>query len=307
MSEQRPEYKIEGRPPTIFRTVHDRDNPYVIIDRRPIDNPKLSFKAKGILTYLLSRPDGWEVNLVDLANRSTEGLSAIKSGVKELKQAGHLKHAGTREADGQFGTVIWEVYEAPQVDNQLTDQPQVGVSPQVGFMSPQVEKPQADKPQADNHMQVLSTLSSNNLIYRARALSKEKIKEITENTEAHILAGMRGAESSWPGREKLPEPIRDLLDVFVKISGIKPTRRQLMDWLGSGQDWLEIGAHPQDISKAYEESKPNEKGLGGFACYRPGSLTGAVQKVVGERRKSNTGMTRLERAQLEIAEMTNGG
>jgi hypothetical protein len=122
-----------------------------------------------------------------------------------------------------------------------------------------------------------------------------------------ILDGARKSQSSWSGREKIPEPIRDLLDVFVKISGIKPTRRQLMDWLGSGQDWLEIGAHPQDISKAYEESKPNEKGLGGFACYRPGSLTGAVQKVVGERRKSNTGMTRLERAQLEIAEMTNGG
>ena len=163
MSEQRPEYKIEGRPPTIFRTIKNRDNPYVMIDRRLIDNPNLSFKAKGILTYLLSRPDGWEVNLVDLANRSTEGLSAIKSGVKELKKAGHLKHAGTRNVDGQFGTVIWEVYESPQVDNQLTDTPQVGGSPQVGFMSPQVEKPQADKPQADNRTQVLSTLSSNNL------------------------------------------------------------------------------------------------------------------------------------------------
>jgi len=163
MSEEQAPYRIAGRPATIFRTVHDRDNPYVIIDRRPIDNPKLSFKAKGILTYLLSRPDGWEVNLVDLANRSTEGLSAIKSGVKELKKAGHLKHAGTRSVDGQFGTVVWEVYEAPQVDNQLVDQPQVGVSPQVGFVSPQVEKPQADKPQADNRTQVLSTLSSNEL------------------------------------------------------------------------------------------------------------------------------------------------
>jgi hypothetical protein len=303
MSEQRPEYKIEGRPPTIFRTIKNKDNPYVMIDRRPIDNPKLSFKAKGILTYLLSRPDGWEVNLIDLANRSTEGLSAIKSGAKELKEAGHLKHAGTRNADGQFGTVIWEVYEAPQVDNQLTDEPQVGVSPQVGFMSPQVEKPQADKPQADNHMQVLSTLSSNNLIYRARALSKEKIKEVTENTEARILAGMRGAGSSWPGREKMPEPNRDLLDMFVKVSGIKPTKEQFMDWMKASNDWLEIGAHPQDISKAYDESRPNEKGFGGFACYRPGSLTGAVQKVVGERQKSHAERPGVEQALAEIARM----
>ncbi len=137
------------------------------------------------------------------------------------------------------------------------------------------------------------------------AFSKEKIKEITENTERRILEGMRGAESSWPGREKLPEPIRDLLDVFVKVSGIKPVRGQLHDWLASGSDWLEIGAQKQDIAKAYEESKPNEKGFGGFACYRPGSLTGAIQKVVGERRMNGkSGVTPLQRALDEIAEMT---
>jgi hypothetical protein len=154
MSEQQNEYKIEGRPATIFRVAKTKENPYVMIDKRVIDNKELSFKAKGILTYLLSRPDGWEVNLVDLSNRGTDGVAAIKSGVKELKDAGYLKHAGTRKASGQFDTVIWEVYEAPQVDNRLTDEPYIGVSPQV-------EKPQADNPQADNRIQVLSTLSNN--------------------------------------------------------------------------------------------------------------------------------------------------
>ena len=158
MTEQKPDYKIEGRPSTIFRTIKNKDNPYVMVDRRTIDNDKLSFKAKGILTYLLSRPDGWEVNLVDLSKRGTDGLAAIKTGVKELKEAGYLKHAGTRSSvTGQFGTVIWEVYEVPQVGNQLTDAPDMVVG------SPQVDLPQAGNPQVDNHMQVLSTLSSKDL------------------------------------------------------------------------------------------------------------------------------------------------
>ena len=158
MTEQKPDYKIEGRPSTIFRTIKNKDNPYVMVDRRTIDNDKLSFKAKGILTYLLSRPDGWEVNLVDLSKRGTDGLAAIKSGVKELKEAGYLKHAGTRSSvTGQFGTVIWEVYEVPQVGNQLTGTPDMVVG------SPQVDLPQAENPQVDNHMQVLSTLSSKEL------------------------------------------------------------------------------------------------------------------------------------------------
>jgi DnaD/phage-associated family protein len=157
MSEQPSEYKIEGRPATIFRTVKDKNNPYVVVDRRIVDNDKLSFKAKGILLYLLSRPDGWEVNLVDLANRSIDGLASVKSGVRELKDAGYLRHTGLRKESGQFDTVIWEVHEVPQVGNQLTVQPQVGVS------SPQVDYPHVDKPHAVNRMQVLSTLSTNDL------------------------------------------------------------------------------------------------------------------------------------------------
>ena len=72
MTEQRKAYKIDGRPQTIYRVVKNKDNPYVMIDRRPVDNPTLSFKAKGILTYLLSRPDGWEVSVADLINSGSE-------------------------------------------------------------------------------------------------------------------------------------------------------------------------------------------------------------------------------------------
>jgi hypothetical protein len=118
-----------------------------------------------------------------------------------------------------------------------------------------------------------------------------------------VLDGARKSQSSWPGREKMPEPNRDLLDMFVKVSGIKPTKEQFMDWMKASNDWLEIGAHPQDISKAYEESRPNEKGFGGFACYRPGSLMGAVQKVVGERQKGHKERPGVEQALAEIAEM----
>jgi len=174
MSETKPEYRIEGRPSTIFRVKHDPDNPYVVINMNPVLNTKLSWKAKGILVYLLSRPDGWEVNLVDLTNRSADGLSAVKSGCKELKEAGHLKHAGIRRESGQFETVVWEVYEAPQVDNQLADEPQVGVSPEVDFPSPEVDYPHVDKPHADNRTQVLKNLSSKDF------KESTTIKEITK-------------------------------------------------------------------------------------------------------------------------------
>ena len=165
MSESEAEYKIKNRPPTIFRTVKNKDNPYVMIDRRPIDNPELSFKAKGILTYLLSRPDGWEVNLVDLANRSTDGISSVRAGAKELQEAGHLKHATIKdESSGLIVSHLWEVYETPHIENLTLDTPQVGVNEQENYENQNAENHNVDKPQCGKSHASIKQLSNKEII-----------------------------------------------------------------------------------------------------------------------------------------------
>jgi hypothetical protein len=265
MSEQQAPYKIEGRPATIFRVIHDKNNPYVMIDRRIIDNKDLSFKAKGILTYLLSRPDGWEVNLVDLANRGTEGLSAIKSGVKELKDAGYIKHSRIRSATGKLGTVIWEVYEAPQVGNQLMDTPQVGVSPQV-------EKPQVEKPQVDNRTQVLSTLSNKELSNKKEEkkakpnfddMTVNEAMKISEIKLYHQTTGIFPGNGQW---ETIWETIRDMRAQGkpVTVDRLKPFwkewralgyRTDNLNWL---RDWAVSGKIPERPTRGKPQSNKSE-------------------------------------------------
>lgn len=115
---------------TIFRTEKNAGNPFVMIDRRPIENQNLSWKAKGILTYLLSRPDNWTVRLGDLANRSTDGVTAIRAALKELTKAGHLTRREEREG-GRFKQYVLIVHEVP-------------------VRTPHAGKPHAEKPQAEN-------------------------------------------------------------------------------------------------------------------------------------------------------------
>lgn len=108
---------------TIFRTNKDKDNPYVMMDKRPIENPALSWKAKGILSYLLSRPDDWVVRIEDLIKRSPDGDYAVRSAVKELTAAGHITRRYDRDDNGRIKEVVLEVYEQPfrgfpQVGNQ---------------------------------------------------------------------------------------------------------------------------------------------------------------------------------------------
>ena len=75
----------------IIRVVKNKDNPYVIINKEFLDNDNLSWKAKGILSYLLSKPDDWQVNTFNLINKSSEGKTSVYSGLKELKEHGYLK------------------------------------------------------------------------------------------------------------------------------------------------------------------------------------------------------------------------
>jgi len=150
MSKKGKEYKIDGKPATIYRTVKNKDNPYVMIDRRPVDNKELSFKAKGILTYLMSRPDGWEVSVADLVKHSTDGESSIRSGLKELKDAGHMKYTTSRN-EGRITGWLIEVFEVPSVEF-------IAVSPDSDFQ--QVENLQVENQDVENRTQVLKTLSN---------------------------------------------------------------------------------------------------------------------------------------------------
>ena len=53
--------------------IQKRKNPYVQIDHRPLNDERLTWEARGVLGYLLSKPDTWEVNIKDLANKSPNG------------------------------------------------------------------------------------------------------------------------------------------------------------------------------------------------------------------------------------------
>jgi len=73
--------------------------PNHIIDK---DN-RLSWKAKGIYLYLVSRPDGWDYYIRDIINRSKDGRDAVQGGIKELEKYGYLQRVKVQNEKGLFG------------------------------------------------------------------------------------------------------------------------------------------------------------------------------------------------------------
>jgi hypothetical protein len=68
-----------------------RPNRYVIIPNEAVQNHALSFKARGVLAYLLSQPDHWTISGTALAKMAAQdGREAIRTALVELEQAGYL-------------------------------------------------------------------------------------------------------------------------------------------------------------------------------------------------------------------------
>jgi len=65
----------ERRVPTIIRLKHGRA-PFVVIDRRVLEDERLTWAARGVLGYLLAKPDDWQAFLSHVSMGRIEQCAA---------------------------------------------------------------------------------------------------------------------------------------------------------------------------------------------------------------------------------------
>ena len=106
--------KEDKRANEIIR-IQKKQHNFVMLDKGFLEDERLSFKAKGILGYLLSKPDNWKVIIKDLVNHSADGAKSIYSGLRELKKYGYYKKVPVRDVTNSVIS-YWEsvIYECPQ-------------------------------------------------------------------------------------------------------------------------------------------------------------------------------------------------
>jgi hypothetical protein len=98
--------------------VRKPENPYVMLDKTSLNDSKLSFRAKGIHAYLISRPDNWEVHVKQLVKESPrEGRDAILSALRELEERGYLGRGKIRDKRGRLQGIETVVYEKPDLSS----------------------------------------------------------------------------------------------------------------------------------------------------------------------------------------------
>lgn len=118
---------------------------FSIISNKMLGDKRLSFKARGLLAYMLSKPDDWQFYTSELVKHSeTDGRTSIQSALKEIENAGYLVRDQERDTSGKFKSLDFILYDVPKAE------------------SPLAENPQAENPRPANQL-LLRTNSTKNL------------------------------------------------------------------------------------------------------------------------------------------------
>jgi hypothetical protein len=203
----------------IRRSKPERD--FTVIPNEPLQDDSLSWGARGLLSFLLSMPVTWEVNVKDLAKRSKKnGRDATQNFLTELIEASFVVREQVR-LKGRFLGYNYIVYdlkqpntEKPDTVNQETDAPNTE--------NPDTEKPDTRKPYTENPQQERT--------HRERTQSNKK-------TQKENLSDSLESDAPSIGFEKNDKPLSgQMMDVwaekYTKEIGEEPRpKRPQKDWV----------------------------------------------------------------------------
>lgn len=84
---------------------------------------RLSLKAQGILSKVLSLPENWDFSLAGMVKICKDGRDSIRSGLNELEEYGYLKRERARDGKGKLSGAVWNWHEKPTFKNPTSENP----------------------------------------------------------------------------------------------------------------------------------------------------------------------------------------
>lgn len=133
----------------VFRV--ERTQNYTVMSNYHLRDKKLSLKAKGLLSLMLSLPEDWDYTLAGLARISLEGKDAIRAAVVELERAGYVQRRQTTDKAGKFGANEYIIREYPISQEPPLEGPS-SAPPLSG--NPMTEKPATVSTQTEKTTQI---------------------------------------------------------------------------------------------------------------------------------------------------------
>lgn len=187
----------------IHRSEHSAQNRFAIITRSLAQDKSLSFQARGLLLYVLSKPEGWKARDADLMKQGGIKKHAYQSILSELKAAGYARRVEKRAKAGKF-TYSLEIYEEPQF-TEVSPLPDNRVA----------DEPVADNPSTDNQVAAIDSTCAR--VSDTPIIDQQNVREI--NSARALRAALdtdRRRLFSYLGRKiqgRVPNPAQQAKDI----------------------------------------------------------------------------------------------
>lgn len=144
---------------SVFRVAKTKN--YTVMSNYHLKDKKLSFKAKGLLSYMLSLPNEWDYSLEGLCKASKDSKTSLQSALKELKEYNYLEITREHTEKGQF-IWVYNIYEQPK---------------------PYTDFPYMVKPSMDNQPQI----NTNRINTKKRKYKKKNFSTISDTNNYNAL------------------------------------------------------------------------------------------------------------------------
>lgn len=224
--------------------VHKTNN-FTVMSNFHFKEKKMSLKAKGLLSLMLSLPDDWDYSIAGLASLSKDGKDSIMSALGELEKFGYLSRQRLVNDKGQFAGIEYNIYEQPQAQKPIAENPNEGKENE--------GNPNAGKPSQ------LNTNLINNLFNELQMLLSTKDAGLAELYQEYITMRDNMKSPLTPiGLKKLVERVEKLSGGNVKIQELLLNNAIINNWKNV---YL---PNESEIEKLNEDTKADLRALFGL-------------------------------------------
>lgn len=195
---------------------------YTVMSNYHLQDKKLSLKAKGLLSYMLSLPNDWDYSLKGLTVGCKDGLDSVRTAVLELEEHGYVRRQKVRNAKGQIIDYDYQVYESPVEDTPAVPGKEDGPSDPSASKSPKSRMKPCSSPFLD-----FPNLAEPNLEKATQQNTKRQSTNLSGQTAETEDFDQMATRVRAEFREKLeidilakryaPEMLQELLDNIVEM------------------------------------------------------------------------------------------
>lgn len=233
------------------RIIKEYTNKFTVISNNEVQDKRLSWKARGIFSYLWSMPDNWDFYETEVVKHAPDGRDSLRSGLMELEEHGYLKRERVRNK-GQFGGTAWII----------TDNP----TPKTENQTPMLENPTQENPTLQNKYHTKDLPNKGLTNKQANASSADADLSVSFNKLWNLYPKKQGKKDAFRHYKAWRKKSKDNTDDYLlrKLNEYK-AYLSANQWLHpmNGSTWFN-GRFDDDYSTNNGQSYQQPQKDGGF-------------------------------------------